>query len=373
MKTLSMATRLILLPPRADQSVTWLQIGPDGSTTHSKSLAPGQPMPQQGMVRDVVALPAEGVSLLWLDLPTRHPLQARAAARLRLEDHVAVPVELLHIALAAAPEPGMPTLVAAVDNATMTEWKQRCAALGVADAIWVPDCLLVTAPEAPMLRAAALGVRLLVRGARTAFTADTELALSIAGDLQVEVLPEAESLQHLAHAATQAPALDLLQFDHQRPDTRAVKRRRRRLLLFAAVALSPLLVVAAQTLRDVAWAAWRDHHADTLAGHVLPANARGSDPSQALRVFAQQRRAPQRLATESTALFNALKQHPGSQLDSYEFDVESGLRVGLVHRDEQQLEAIRASLEQQQLSLVPLESGPVEGATRSLVAIGGTP
>lgn len=373
MNHLPISFRLWLLPPDPADAASCLQVDADGRVIARRRLSAEAPMPVQAAVRDLVAVPAEAVTLLWLDLPARHPLQARAAARLRLEDHLAVPLEGLHVAIGAEVAPGMPRLVAVVDNARMAEWKQRCNALDITAAAWVPDCLLLPPPPTEEgLAAIEIDGRVLVRGANRAFTAEPELVRAIVGDIPLSPLRGNDSDALLAAAVQLPPVLDLLQFDHALPDTRAMRRRRRLTALAAMVLLSPVLLAGAGTLRDLALAAWMGHRADTLAAAALPAGQHGDDASESLHALHRQRLAPSTLASTSTILFDTLQQHPGTQLDSYEFNVGNGLQVGMLHRSEQDLDAMRAMLQAQGVDLVSLDSRAVEGGMRSLLAVEST-
>lgn len=374
MSTTHPLIRLVLLPLDPSRPATCLHVDRDGHVSARHVVPPGHALAAVAAgTRDIVAVPGEAVTLLWLELPARHPLQARAAARLRLEAHVAVPVEGLHIALGPTAGPGTACMIAVTANTRMDEWKQRCEALGATAAAWVPDYLLLDAPDGERVHAMALDGRLLVRGQECAFSGPPALAHAIVGDGLMDLLPAEDNEARLARAAARTLPMDLLQFEHALPDTHAIRQRRRRLLLAAAVVLSPLLLAGAQTLRDLALAGWMNHRADVVARQVLPGGSNEADPSTTLQALYRQRIAPSQLATHSNALFDIIKQHPGSRLDSYEFDASGGLRVGLLHRDEQDLEAMRIALQSGGLSMVPLESGPVEGGMRSLLNVEALP
>src|SRR5690606_6630842 len=90
--------------------------------------------------RTVVAVPGEAVRTLWLELPACTPVQALAAARILLQEHLAGDVDGLHIAL--APPGDGPRLLGATSHAQMQAWRQRCQALGVVADVLVPDHLL---------------------------------------------------------------------------------------------------------------------------------------------------------------------------------------------------------------------------------------
>ncbi|RRN58567.1 type II secretion system protein GspL [Pseudoxanthomonas sp. SGNA-20] len=363
------ATRLTLLARDPAQPSTCLRIDPSGRILARQPLLPGQapPPPPGESVREVVAVPGESVRLLWLELPARHPAQALAAARLQLEDHVAGAVEGLHVAI--APAAAGPRLLGAVEDATLRGWLQRCAQLGISPHAVVPDCLLLPEADDGTLLAAPAGDMLAVRGPRLAFTAEPGLARAIAGARPLRMLEPGEAEARFAAAAAGEPPLDLLQYGHARRDPRA-RRRRRRLAVLAALALcSPVLVDGALALRYALGAHWMQARADALAVQQVPALAASADPSAALHALHAELAAPAVLAQHSAALFGALPAVPGAQLDSYEFATATGVRAGLLHAGEQDLETLRERLAPAGLAPVPLESRPVDGGMRSLVGV----
>jgi len=355
--------RLLLLSPDPGLASHCLYVDAHGAIIESARMPTGASLPPRAAARDVLAVPSEAVALHWLDLPGSHPLQLRAAARARLEDQLAVPLAGQHVAVSAGPTAAGPRCVAVVAEHCMAEWKQRALAMGLQPTFWVPDCLLLAAPEDETLLAVAQEERLLVRGRMRAFSAEAPLAVAVAGPTPLRVLSQAEGDAALAQGAARAPALDLLQFEHALPDTRATRSRRRRCILAAVVLLSPLLLVIGQALRDVGMAAWMQHRADAVATRAL------GNAVDALQALHRQRLAPFELARQSHALFDQMKQHEGTRLDSYEFDAYGGLRLGLLHRDPAQLEAMQAALSPAGIALVPLESTPVEDGVRSVVSV----
>ena len=361
--------RLTLLPRDPAQPATTLHVDADGRITPGGERATGE----AGMrTREIVAVPGERVRILQLEIPTRLPAQALAAARLKLEDQLAVDARP-HVALAPPGDAiGAPRLVAVVDDAVMQTWRRQCDALGIVPDVMLPDCLLLQPPAEDALVAAPHDAMLLVRGADHAFTIEPGLAGVLAGERPLEMLDPAHVPQALAEGAARAaiaPTLDLLQFDHARVDQGGRRRGRRLAVLAALAALSPLVLMAAQTLRDMGWAHWMEIRADVAAVQHDPTLIGGADPAGALHARYVGRAAPVLLATHSTHLFDALAQMPDTHLDSYEFTIATGLRVGLVHAGEQDIETLRALLAPHGIAPVALDMQPVDGGTRSLVAL----
>lgn len=353
-------TRLILLHPDPAQPVRCLVVDAHAQIVARHTVPAGQPFPTLQGTRDVVAVPGEFVGLHRLRLDGRHPLQLRASARNDLGDRLAAPMATVHVALGAAAEEAQ-WWVAVVAHTKMRAWAERAARLALDAAAWVPDCLLL-----PASHAVQLGDRVLVHGPSAAFSAEAALAMAVGADDHPPVLEGEDADLRLAAGVCQPLLLNLRQFEYAPVDRRARRARRRRVALAALVALSPLLLLAAQTLRDHATAAWLRHRADHVAAAVLTGE-RGPDPSATLDVRYRQANAPFLLARQSSALFTAIAQQPGSQLESYEFDAGSGLRAGLVHRTPAELDALRTALQAQGIELLTQESVPVDGGLRTQI------
>lgn len=359
--------RLTLLPRDPAQAPTTLHLDAGGRLRDSPARA------ADGVrTREIVAVPGEAVRLLQLEIPTRVPAQALAAARLMLEDAI-VAGDGSHVALAPVGDDiGASRLVAVVDETTMSAWRRQCDALGIAADVMLPDCLLLPLPvDDTCITAMHAGMQL-VRGRDHAFTVEPGLAdVLMTGQPQTAVDP-AQLPQVLAEgaarAATAAP-IDLLQFGHARVRRDGRRHGRRLALLAALAALSPLALAATATVRDFAWAHWMEIRADVAAVQHDPTLISGEAPAAALHARYVRRAAPVLLATRSSQLFDALARMPGTRLDSYEFTPDTGLRVGLVHAGEQDIETLRGLLEPHGITPIALDAQPVDGGMRSLLAL----
>ncbi|WP_394004705.1 type II secretion system protein GspL [Luteimonas sp. WGS1318] len=356
--------RLLQLGADPSRAATCLSIDTGGHVVARRHCDPAHPLPAEPGMRDILVVPAEALRLHWFDLPARSAAQAVAAARLMLQDHVAQPGTDLHVAV-GDPETGDPQrLLGVVDAALMRDWLQQAAQLGLRPAAVVPDCLLLDAPTDDGVQVCERDGLLLARGRKLAVAAEPDLLQRLIGARPVQRLDDGARDARFAANALAAPALDLLQGPYARRDE-AQPRRRRRLRWLAALALlSPLLLVGAQALYHGLAARSLETRADALAAQYRPQLT-----GAGLGTYYRQRLAPDMLATHSAALFEALRAVPGARLDSYEFTLDTGVRAGLVHGSEQDLELVRHSLADRGLALVPLDSQPVETGLRSLVAV----
>lgn len=360
------ATRLILLPRAPGRPVSCLHLDSQGRIVARQPLDPSRPpAAPTDAIPTLVAVPGEDVRVLWLDLPAHTAAQALAAARILLDDHIAGRQADLHVAIGEAVA-GAPRPVAVVAEARMGEWLERCRSLGVAADAMVPDHLLVTATDEETLQVAVHDGAWLVRGPQLALAAEPDLALQIIGPRRYDRIDDpAEVEAALARSAVnpQTGQLDLLQHAHaRRRHARTASRARRIALLATLCLLSPLLLLGAQTLRHALGARWLEQRADALAAARLP---QAADASAALHALHRERAAPGILAVQAAALSDAVARIPGAGLDSLEYAPESGLRAGLLHAGEADLEILRGHLAANGIDLLPLESEAVDGGRRT--------
>lgn len=356
--------RLLLPSTDPSRAALCLSVDADGHVTARRHCDAARPLPVERGTRDILAVPAEALRLLWLDLPAHTQAQATASARLLLHDHVAQPDSDLHVAV-AEPEPGgTQRLLAVVDDTRMRGWLAEAAQLGLRPVAVVPDCLLLDPPTDERVQVCERDGLMLARGRGLALAAEPDLVQRVIGDRPLQRLDADARDTRLAANARTVPALDLLQGPYARRDETAPRRRRRLRWLAALVLLSPVLLIGAQAIYHSLAARSLEHRADTLATQYRPQlNGTG------LGAYYRQRLAPDLLAAHSAALFDALRAVPGARLDSYEFTPETGVRAGLVHGSEQELDLLRQSLADAGLGLVPLDSQPVETGLRTLIAV----
>lgn len=334
-------TRVVLLSAHPERPSTALTVDADGRILARQSLSGEAPSPPSPDAPTVLVVPGTAVRALWLELPARHPAQARAAARMLLEAHVAGDASALHVALGdAGGDP--PRLLAAVEAAQLREWLARAAQLGLAPAAVVPDHLALPAAEGDVPRVFECDGDWIVRGPRLAFRAEAELAALVLGDTAGTPVSDRLALESLLAVGALRPPVDLLQGEFA-PRRTAERGWRRAALLAGALLLSPLLLWTVETLRHAA--ATRALEAGTLARAraALPA-AGDADTATAARARLAQARAGESFAPIAAALFGALRPLDGAGLDSLAYAPDGTLRATLAHRDLAQLDALRAAL-----------------------------
>lgn len=360
------ATRLILLARDPAQASTCLHVDAGGRVLSRHPLDASHPLPADSAARTVVAVPGEAVRAVWLELPAHNPVQALAAARILLQDHVADAGEL-HIAV-AAPTGSGPRLVAVTADTRMHDWRQRCQDLGVTADVLIADHLLLTAPADGSLQVVVREGRWLVRGPQLAFTAEPELARQIIGESPCVPVEDAHASEALlaGHAALPSvEQLDLLQHSHARTRNRVRSRRGRRAAVLAILCLLfPLGLLGAQTLRHALAAHSLEGRADALAAAHLQRPVT-DDAAAALHAHHRQVAGPVILATQLTALAEAIERRPGTRIDSLDYAPESGVQAGLLHTSEADLEALRADLASAGIDLLPADSETVDGGLRT--------
>lgn len=140
-----MAESLFLQLPRTDEPAHWLLVDTLGNRigqVQQGALADAAPHAKGR--RLTALLPAERVTLLHVQVPSRNPQKVLQAVPYMLEDKLAEDVENLHFALGIRSDAGQ--LVAAVGRAHLREQLDALAAAGLPSAQLVPDVCAV-APE----------------------------------------------------------------------------------------------------------------------------------------------------------------------------------------------------------------------------------
>lgn len=346
---MTVATHLLLLPADPAAAATHLAIDTAGRVVARREAGDGSPLPAdplQPPPRRVLAVPGVDCLALWLDLPARNPVQALAAATLLVEDHVAAAARHpLHIAIAPLPPDGGKRLVVAVEPEHMQGWLDRAAALGMTPDAVTPAPLLLPRPANEAGDAVALACHdglWLVRGQCLAFAAEPALAAEILGDRPRTALPDAGAA--LAGGAL-APAIDLLQGRFAAAPSRHTgwPAWRRAAMLAAVLALSPLLLLAAQALRHELGARGLESRTLAQARAVLPSLGERVDPLPAVRARLEALRSADAFAALTGALLRAVADDAGAELDALAY-ADGELQAVVAHGDAATLERIRAAL-----------------------------
>lgn len=110
----------------------------------------------------IVLVPTEAVLLLAVDLPLASASQRRAALPFAIEDHIADPLDAVHIVLGQMIGP-QTYLVAVVRHETIASWVARLAEAGLGHARIVPDALVLPVAPAGSWNIMGDGERIVVR------------------------------------------------------------------------------------------------------------------------------------------------------------------------------------------------------------------
>lgn len=341
---ISATTRLVLLPPQADAPVHCLTVDPNGRVLEHLRLADGAPLPAAAAgSRCVLAVPGEHVRTLSLQLPLRNPLQARAAALLRLEGELAGEGEP-HLALGPVDAEGH-RLAVVVDASQMRAWLTRAATLGLEPDLVVPDHLLLPpVAEGEPVAVAALDERVLVRDPRGGFSAEATLAEAVLGPRpRQSPWSGAQAWEVLARGALHPP-LDLRQYAFaQRTDDQASPWRRLRWMAALLIA-SPLLLVAAEALRLEASRHLLVQRARALAADVATPTQAQIDPVAASDARLAELRGSDGFGGLLAALLHALQAQPGVRIEALDY-APGRLRAQLAHADAARLQAVQDTLQ----------------------------
>ena len=363
-------TRIVLIPPTASMPAPFLVVDAHGRVLQRGSLLLDSAEPRLD-IRTVAIAPGADVLVRWLDLPVGGAAQVRAAARWALKDQLAADPERVIVALDAAPAGGAPRLVGVVGAALLDAWIDYLRALGVEPAAIAPDCLVPPEPaEEGRLNAIAFGGDVALRGKAFAATVQADLVEAVAGGRPVDLLSDKATVEQQLIATALRPPLDLLSAV-ARP--RTVDRRGWRLAsaLAAAVILSPLVLTLAGAARDSLAAERADKESRALIADALPPAAQAADPIAEARRLMAVAPPPGGFAAGSAALFTAVEQVEGAELDGLSADPEQGLRATVSYPAFQDLDAIREAVEAQGLSLEDTSTVEDGGRVVSEVIVGG--
>ena len=360
-----MSTRVLFLPPGEQGDALLVQPGDDGHGMSCQHLAPGLAAPAAPVPgRTVVVVPGGPVRIDRLHLRAHSDVQALAAARALVAERLARPAEL-HVAVDRHGD--SPCRVAAVEAAVMRGWLARVDAFGLRADAMVPEPLLVPEPADPgVVHVVEVADRWIVHGDGLAFSAPGELARRVLG--QRPLIHLEGGLERLAAAALQPP-LDLLQGDFAPGPAAGHRSWRRVAWLAAALAISPLLLVAGQTMRLELAARSLEAGTATLLASALPGAGEGATPTEPLQAL----HAPRRFAAASGSLFAAVSARPGIHLVELEYAAGDGLRAVLFHRDAADIEAVRAALAVDGWRLVEGGSTGVAGGLHTGLAMEASP
>ncbi|WP_395943816.1 type II secretion system protein GspL [Brevundimonas sp.] len=360
-------TRIVIIPPAASMPAPFLTFDAGGRVLQRGSLLLNDPATTPD-VRTVAVAPGADVLARWLTLPVGGVAQVRAAARWALKDDLAGDPERTVVAL--GPVMGdAPRLAVAVSASLLEAWIDYLAALGVTPSAVVPDCLVLPTPDGDGLNAAVFGADMALRGATFAATLQPDLVEPIAAGRPLIRLDDAETLERLLASAAVAPAVDLLSGLERRRELRTGGWRRVAALA-AALVVSPLILTLAAGARDQIAADRAERQTLALIEQALPDAARTADPVEEARRLLAVAPPPGGLATASAALFAAVEQVEGAELDSLGADPAKGVRATLSYPAFSDLDTIRNALAASGLSLSDASTVEDGGRVVSEVIVG---
>lgn len=371
-------TVVLLLPDAADANITCLHVDAGGRVLARRVLDAGSPFtvgPAQPTVCQVLAVPGSECLSCWLELPARNPVQALAAARVLVAEHVAGPVDTLHLAIAPVADDDGSRHVVAVESATMQAWLDRAVTFGMTPDMVVPTPMLLppppeaTAGEAGEVLITEIDGHWLVRGERLAFAAEPTLAEQVIGDRPRCILTETEAEAAFAINAL-SPPINLLQYAFARRTTRREgwPAYRRAAILAAVLAVSPLVLLAAQAIRHELAARDLQAQANTLARTVLPTLGEDADPVPPIRARLADLQAGDEFARVTGTLLTAVAENAGAELDALTY-ANGELQATLVVASPDELERIRNTLAEAGLQMIETGSHRANGRIRHAIRV----
>lgn len=286
---------------------------------------------QKSWVRVVLAVPGSDVALHWLELegePT--PAQAAAAARLRLADEIAGPIETMHVA-AGRREKGL-TAIAAVPVARMQAWLDAARGLDMEPEVVIPAPLLLLAPGEGLVRYQGGAPAADYRGVAQAFAIEDELAALLVGDASVAEIGDAVREAGFGPALAD-PAINLRQGPFAPRRERVVHTTSlKRLFLYGLILLLVTLAIEITAIVRTSQAADRIEAEATELRAAIGSAPGASGPRGGF-------------ATAAGALFDAVRDTQNVTLTRIVYQPDGTLRASLLADSQATLDGMRGRLE----------------------------
>lgn len=328
----------------------------------------------------VLVVPGIDATARWLHLPTRNEAQARAAARMQLEDELALGAEELHLALGPLEKDGH-RLAVAVSRERIRAWIEEARRYGLSPDVLIPDHLALHEPTNEETIAAEMADgTVVVRGARMAFSCDRDLVpmlLKDKGAIQYDQI----AAGHLIAQGALKPAVNLLQGEF------AVRRRGRlldsnqtRIALLAGLLLaSPVLMNLGQALQLHVSAQGLRTESAAVAASVLPDGiSQGTLAQDSVPVLQERLRQLDLASGGGSAgrvakFFSALESIPDIQIEGLTMAGGGGLRASLRHATAADLDRLSGTLRKNVIEMRVETSRQEAGQIVSDVRLGGGP
>jgi general secretion pathway protein L len=280
----------------------------------------------------VLAVPGTDVTLHWVELTEGlTPVQAAAAARLRLAEELPDAIGELHLA-AGRRENGL-TAIAVTPVARMQGWMAGAAALGMEPDVILPTPMLLLPPGEGLVCYREGDGPADYRGTARAFALEDELAALVLGESRVTEI--AEDLREAGLGPALAdPAVNLRQG--------AFARRRefvidpvqvRWLVTLGLILLTVSLLIQIAAIVRTTWAA---DQFEAEAKEVR--RALGTQSGQG-------RPASASYGVTAAALFDAVRETPTAELSQLVYQPDGSLRASLLADSQATIDALRAKVE----------------------------
>lgn len=367
------SARIVIYPSDPQKALVCTTIGEPGTMPGWRKLHPGDA--ESSDLWTVMVVPGIEVTARWLHLPTRSEKQALAAARMQMEDELALGTQALHLALGPLEQDGF-RLVVSVSREQMQAWIDGARQHGLEPDVLIPDHLTLPEPaDAQTLAAQMPDEVAIVRGPRLAFCCDSDLLPVLLKD----VAPTTASPPQLERMITQGaltPPVNLLQGEF------AVRRRgpflagnRLRLGVLAGLLLiSPVVMQIGQAVHLQISAQQLKAQSAAAAASVLPAGTVVQNPVQALQDrFRQMDLASGGPAGRIARLFSTLEAADGVQLESLTVASDGMLQASLRHPMAQDIEKLGVALRGTGIEMRKVSSRDESGVMVTDVTMGGRP
>lgn len=364
-------TRVVLAPQTPDAAPSFAVLDPDGHVLErgSLTLADGANLPP---MRTVLIVPGAEARAHWLHLPTRNDRQARAAARLALDDHLASASQDIHVALGPLESDGY-RLVVIVGTAKLKGWLENAALHGLRPDVVLPDHLALPEPQGEEPQAVRLGPTAAVRGPRLSLSAEPELLDVLLEGQDVGAPKAVGDLHQLFAKGALRPAINLLQGDFDQARAVAITpREAHRVLALALLALaSPVILLGAGLISDEMAARGIENRTREKVVRILPAASR-EDPAGALEAHLGRMRlttggGPVGLAAHLFAAVEGIEQ---AQLERLIVMPDGAVRATLSYTNFSDIEMMRRSLRQAGVAMREEGAREEQGRVISDVIVG---
>lgn len=333
---------VVLAEDTALSAARWLLTDPDRRVIQQgrvPSEGGASPPPAE---QTVLLVAGQDVLTRRLSLPATRPAQRRSEALTLLQTQgLAATPDALQL-IVAAPDMEGRRLVAALAPGVLDAWRAAAGRLGLTPDVILPDSLLPPPPSDEDWIALPLADRVSLRGRDAAVTAEPDLADLLVEGASVTVLDQAARIEAALIDTALAPPLNLLDGLAGPAEPR---RWRLAVALAAALALSPLVLTAAQALRLDLMTGRLEHRNHEVMRQTWPDAPAGTAPLDEAR----RRLGPAGLSGGFTrvaaALFAAVEDMEGAQLQTLLLDETGALRATLAHADYGDTPRLDAALE----------------------------